>query len=53
MELGLLATFSPYVAGIIADHFDDVRSAFLYGGSVMIIPTIMLAWLKFPKRGAS
>ena len=50
---GLLATFSPYVAGIIADHFDDVRSAFLYGGSVMIIPTIMLAWLKFPKRGAS
>lgn len=49
---GLLATFSPYVAGIISDHFDDVRSAFVYGGAVILIPMAMLAWLKFPEKGA-
>ena len=49
---GLLATFSPYVAGTIADYFGDVRSSFVYGGAIILIPVVMLSWLRFPEKGA-
>ena len=47
---GFLGTFSPYVAGIISDRY-GIPSAFVFGGIVMIIPTVMLAVAKFPKPG--
>ncbi len=44
---GIAGTLSPYVAGIISDRF-GIHSAFLYGGSVLILPTLLLALMKFP-----
>ena len=47
---GFLGTLSPYVAGLVADRY-GIPSVFVYGGTVMIIPTIILAVAKFPKPG--
>jgi MFS family permease len=42
-----LGTFSPYVAGLIVDQF-DTRSAFIYGGSVALLATVVLLALRLP-----
>jgi MFS family permease len=44
---GFLGTFSPYIAGLISDHY-GIHSAFLYGGAVLILPTVLLAVARFP-----
>ncbi len=44
---GFLGTFSPYIAGLISDHY-GIHSAFVYGGSVLILPTVLLALARFP-----
>ena len=36
-----LGTFSPYVAGLISDRY-GIHSSFLYGGSIMIFPIMLL-----------
>ena len=46
---GWIGTFSPYVAGLISDKF-GIHSAFLYGGSVLIVPTLLLLFARFPRR---
>ena len=45
---GFLGTFSPAVAGLISDRY-GIHSAFLYGGVVLIIPTLFLAVSRFPQ----
>ncbi len=37
-----LGTFSPFVAGLIADEY-GIQSAFVYGGIMLIFPTLLLA----------
>jgi FSR family fosmidomycin resistance protein-like MFS transporter len=44
---GFLGTFSPYIAGLISDHY-GIHSAFVFGGSVLILPTVLLAVARFP-----
>ena len=44
-----IGTFSPYVAGLIADRY-GIHSAFLYGGIVLILPTLLLAYARFPSQ---
>ena len=46
---GWIGTFSPYVAGLISDEF-GIHSAFLYGGSVLVVPTLLLLFARFPRR---
>ena len=46
---GWVGTFSPYVAGLISDEF-GIHSAFLYGGSVLVVPTLLLLFARFPQR---
>ena len=46
---GWIGTFSPYVAGLISDEF-GIHSAFLYGGSVLVLPTLLLLFARFPRR---
>ena len=36
-----LGSLSPYIAGLISDRY-GIQSAFVYGGAVMILPTILL-----------
>ena len=43
---GLIGTVSPYLAGLIADRY-GIQSAFLFGGVVLIIPTILLMVARF------
>ncbi len=45
---GFLGTFSPYLAGIFVDRF-GINSAFLYGGAVSILATLMLVPLNLPR----
>ena len=47
---GFLGTFSPYLAGLIVDEF-DTRAAFLYGGSVALLATLVLLPLRLPRTG--
>ncbi len=45
---GFIGTFSPYVAGLIADEY-GIHSAFVYGGSVLILPPLLLLMVKIPR----
>ncbi len=45
---GFLGTLSPYVAGLVADEY-GIRSAFVYGGVVLVVPTVMLALAKLKR----
>ena len=46
---GFIGTFSPYVAGLISDRY-GIHSAFLYGGSVLVLPTLLLLVARFPRE---
>ena len=48
---GFIGTFSPYVAGLIADEY-GIHSAFVYGGSVLILPPLLLLAVKIPRPEA-
>ena len=43
---GFAGTLSPTVAGLISDRY-GIHSAFLCGGIVLIVPTVMLALTNF------
>ena len=43
-----LGTISPIIAGVIADSY-GTTSAFLYGGAVTLVATVVLALLRLPK----
>ena len=45
---GFVGTFSPYVAGLIADEY-GIHSAFVYGGSVLVLPPLLLLLIKIPR----
>ena len=45
---GFVGTFSPYVAGLIADEY-GIHSAFVYGGSVLVLPPLLLLTIKVPR----
>lgn len=49
---GFLGTFSPYVAGLISDEF-GIHSAFIYGGSVLVLPVVLLALVRIPRVEAT
>ena len=44
---GFLGTFSPYIAGLISDRY-GIHSAFVYGGVVLIAPTLLLIVARIP-----
>ena len=46
---GLFGTFSPFVAGLISDRF-GIHSVFLYGGSVLFLPVLLLAVTRLPSQ---
>jgi MFS family permease len=46
---GFIGTFSPFVAGLISDRY-GIQSAFLFGGIVLILPTLLLAYARFPAQ---
>ena len=46
---GVMAVFSPYVAGIIADKW-GIESAFVYGGSVLVLPVLLLLSVRIPRQ---
>ncbi len=43
-----LGTFSPVVAGVIADNF-GTRTAFIYGGIIVLVGTLVLAATRLPR----
>lgn len=43
-----LGAFSPWVAGVIVDTF-DTSSAFIYGGVMVLVGAVVLAFTKLPK----
>ena len=43
-----LGTISPIIAGVFADNY-GTSSAFLYGGAVTLVATVVLALLRLPK----
>ena len=45
---GFLGTFSPYLAGLIADAF-TIRSVFLYGGVITLIAAITMTVVRLPR----
>jgi MFS family permease len=45
---GFVGTFSPYVAGLIADEY-GIHSAFVYGGAVLVLPPLLLLTTKIPR----
>ena len=47
---GFMAIFSPYVAGLISDAW-GIHSAFVYGGSVLVLPTALLLTITIPVPG--
>ena len=47
-----LGTFSPLVTGLISDRY-GIHSAFLFGGVVLVVPTIILALARFPSPSAA
>lgn len=46
---GVIAVFSPYVAGIIADRW-GIDGAFIYGGTVLILPVLLLLSVQIPRQ---
>jgi MHS family citrate/tricarballylate:H+ symporter-like MFS transporter len=42
-----VGTFSPYIAGLISDRY-GIHSAFIYGGAVLVVPTILLIVARIP-----
>jgi predicted MFS family arabinose efflux permease len=44
---GFVGTFSPYIAGLISDRY-GIHSAFIYGGAVLVLPTILLIVARVP-----
>lgn len=46
---GFVGTISPFVAGIISERY-GIHSVFIYGGIVMIAPTVLLAVARFPSQ---
>ena len=48
---GFIGTFSPYIAGLISDQY-GIRSAFLSGGIVLIIPVLLLTAIRFPRNSS-
>ena len=44
---GFVGTFSPYIAGLISDRY-GIHSAFIYGGAVLVLPTILLIVARGP-----
>jgi MFS family permease len=46
---GFLGTFSPFIAGLISDRY-GIHSAFVFGGIVLIAPTVLLAVARFPRQ---
>jgi predicted MFS family arabinose efflux permease len=44
---GFFGVFSPYVAGVISDRY-GIHSAFVFGGVVLIVPTVILALARLP-----
>lgn len=45
---GFFGTFSPFVAGLIADAW-TIRDAFIYAGIMVLISAVVLAMIKLPK----
>ena len=45
---GFVGTFSPYVAGLIADEY-GIHSAFVYGGTVLVVPPLLLLAIRIPR----
>ena len=45
---GFLGTFSPYLAGLIADKF-QIHSVFIYGGSAALLGAVVLSSLELRK----
>ena len=43
-----LGTFSPYIAGLISDRY-GIHSSFLFGGSVLMLPILLLVFNKIPR----
>ena len=43
---GVAGILSPYIAGLISDKY-GIHSVFIYGGVVLILPTILLAVTRF------
>jgi FSR family fosmidomycin resistance protein-like MFS transporter len=41
-------TFSPFVAGMIVDA-SDITNAFIYAGAIVLLSTVMLAFIKLPR----
>ena len=48
---GFIGTFAPYIAGLISDQY-GIRSAFLSGGIVLIIPILLLSATRFPRNSS-
>ena len=48
---GFAGTFSPLVAGLISDRY-GIHSAFLYGGSVMLVAAALMLVARFPSADA-
>ena len=48
---GVLGIFSPYVAGLISDAY-GIHSAFVYGGSVALLSTVTLLFVRLPRSVA-
>ncbi len=49
---GFIGTFAPYLAGLISDQY-GIRSAFLSGGIVLIIPVLLLSATRFPRNSSA
>lgn len=45
---GFFGTFSPFVAGIIADK-TDITNTFIYAGAVVILSAVIFALIRLPK----
>ena len=45
---GVVSIFIPYIVGLISDRF-GIQSAFLFGGSVLLLPTMLLFLTRFPR----
>ena len=42
-----MGSVSPFVAGLIADRY-GIHSAFIYGGSILLLPTLLLLTVNLP-----
>ena len=47
---GFVGVISPFIAGVISERY-GIHSAFVYGGIVLIAPTLLLAVVRFPRQG--